>query len=453
MRRQRLAGRCLVVALLTLAAPIAAAGQRPLQPAVRTQLTHDLPHLRAWLDAADRHLPGLDDAAAVLVGSWTIGQLETVYFDFTVLVQLVVKPDAKPKFPAFVRSMTPAELTDLRQLAAGLAPNLDPSDPRAAEAARRTINRLVKRAALLHTDIAVVIGGDSTADRTAAAASPVLLRPRLTVRIVDARQVGMDYYGCHWDIARLLLDQVRPSPVADILVRDWYRAVASVFANRSLLAESHVHLEHAESLFPADAEIARAAGVLHEAEASPGIQRFVESTPPDSHMRTSVGSRRSNLRQAQSSYRKAAALDPDSAEAHLRLGRVSGLLGGHDEAARELRRAGEVAREPRARYFASLFLGVEEDALGRPAPARAAFERAAALFPRAQSPYLALSQLARRHGERIDARRFIDEVWSRSNEDRVRADPWATYLTGIVTEPDVLLAEVRTALYLASVER
>jgi hypothetical protein len=132
---------------------------------------------------------------------------------------------------------------------------------------------------------------------------------------------------------------------------------------------------------------------------------------------------------------------------------VSGLLGGHDEAARELRRAGEAAREPRTRYFASLFLGVEEEALGRASAARAAFERAAELYPRAQSPYLALSQLARRRGERTDARRFIGEVWSRSNEDRLRDDPWPTYLTGIVTEPDVLLADVRSALYLANAER
>jgi tetratricopeptide (TPR) repeat protein len=421
----------------------------------RVPLGHDPSRLRMWLEAADRHLPGQEDPPAVLVGSWTINQLETVYFDFTAFVQLVARPDEKPKLPATVRGLAPAELTALRQLAASRAPanGLDPNDPRAADAARHTVNRLVKRAALLHTDIAALIGGNSTADRLAAEASPVLLQPRLTVRIVDARQVGVDYYGCHWDVARLLLAQVRPSPPADLQVRDWYRAVAALFASRSLLAESHAHLERAESLFPADAEIARAAGVLHEAEASPGIQRFVESTAPDSSLRSSIGSTRSNLRQAQTSHRKAVALNPDSAEARLHLGRVTALLGGHDEAARELRRAGDAAREPRTRYYAWLFLGVEEDALGHAGAARVAFENAAQLYPRAQSPWLALSQLARRHGERTDARRFIEEVWSRSDDDRVREDPWPTYLTGPPVDPDTVLADVRTALYLADAER
>jgi tetratricopeptide (TPR) repeat protein len=449
MGRRRSTGRCLALALLTLSAQIAAADPQP----ARGQLAHDLSRLRIWLDAADRHLPGQADPPAVLVGSWTIPQLETVYVDFTALLQIVARPDEKPKRPGTVRAMTPSELAELRQLAAEetSANHLDVNDPRWAEASRRMINRLVKRAALLHTDIAALI--DSTADKLAASTPALLLEPRLTIHVVDARQVGTDYYGSHWDFTRLLLDQVRPSPSADVSVRDWYRAVAAVFASRSLHAESHAHLTRAESLFPDDAEIARAAGLLREAQAAPRIQRFVEMTAPENTLRKFIGTERSNLRQAQAFHRKAVALDPGSTDARLHLGRVTGLLGGHDEAAHELRRVGDAAREPRTSYYAWLFLGVEEDALGRATAARAAFERAAELFPRAQSPYLALSQLARRHGDRTAARRFVEAVWSLSNADRLRDDPWATYLTGTPAEPDALLADVRTALFLTLAER
>jgi len=315
----------------------------------------------------------------------------------------------------------------------------------------RAINALAKRAALLHTDIAALV--DSTADQQAGSAPGLLIEPRLTRRVVDAQQVGINYYGSHWDVARLLLDQVRPAPAADISVRNWYRAVAAMFASRSLLAESHVHLERAESLFPDDAEIARAAGLLHEAEAGANIQRFVDSMAPGDPLKRAIGTTRSNLRRAQTFHQKAVALDADSAEAHLHLGRVTGLLGRHDEAARELRLAADTAAEPRSRYYAWLFLGVEEAALGRADAAGEALERAAALYPRAQSPYLALSQLARRRGDRTAARRFIEEVWSRSNDDRVRDDPWATYLSGAREDPDARLADARVSLFLADAER
>src|SRR6185369_2385141 len=93
MQRRGPAGRCLVLVLLTLVAPTVAAVQRrslpvPVPPtAMRGQLGHDPARLRTWLAAASRHLPGQADAAAVLVGSWTIPQLETIYFDFTALIQ------------------------------------------------------------------------------------------------------------------------------------------------------------------------------------------------------------------------------------------------------------------------------------------------------------------------------------------------------------------------------
>ncbi len=73
-------------------------------------------------------------------------------------------------------------------------------------------------------------------------------------------------------------------------------------------------------------------------------------------------------------------------------------------------------------YLAELFLGREEEALGRRDEARRHYERAAELYPNAQSPRLALSRLARQTGDRASAQRALQTLASVSDVDR--ADPW-----------------------------
>ncbi len=142
-----------------------------------------------------------------------------------------------------------------------------------------------------------------------------------------------------------------------------------------------------------------------------------------------MGSAGAELRQARTSLRRAVELDPQFHEARLRLGRVIGQLGGHRDAAVELRVVAQGARDPLVLYYARLFLGVEEEALGRLDAARDAYEAAAALYPRAQTPGLALAQLSWRGGDRAAARAAILEALS--VEDRAgpaESDPWWDYL-------------------------
>jgi hypothetical protein len=67
MERRGSTGSCLVLALLILSAPIAAADPQLRSTALRVKLGHDLPRLSMWLGAAARHVPGQDDQAAVPV--------------------------------------------------------------------------------------------------------------------------------------------------------------------------------------------------------------------------------------------------------------------------------------------------------------------------------------------------------------------------------------------------
>jgi tetratricopeptide (TPR) repeat protein len=108
--------------------------------------------------------------------------------------------------------------------------------------------------------------------------------------------------------------------------------------------------------------------------------------------------------------------------------------------------------ERELQYYANLYLGREEQALGRRDAARAAFERAASLYPRAQSPYLALSQLARRYGDRPGAWVALQPLLGLPARAPDREDPWWDYYGSAGRHADALLAELRTP-FLAGVKR
>jgi tetratricopeptide (TPR) repeat protein len=415
---------------------LASAGLPQPQPALRPG--HDLPRLREWIDAVDRHIPGQPDRAAIVVGSWSRAQLEVLFLDLKSLVQLVTTPD-RPRFPRALRDFTLPELQELQDLAA-----------REAQA----VNRLVKRAALLHTDIALLV--PAAADKAAESAVPVprpLLAPRSSVLVADGRQVGTSYWGTHWDFARLLFDEVKPNPAGDAAVRQWYRAVATFFENERLLSEARVHLERARQLFSADPEILAASGRLYETYAAPRIQNFLEAGGRVDNLPAAIGSSRSNLRLAETYFSKAVELDGSFAEARLHLGRVVGLQGHHEDAANGLRRAAVTAGDSRTQYYAWLFLGVEEQFLGSPDRARESFDKAAALYPLAQSPYLALSQLARRRGDRPGALRAIQHVLALPADHREREDPWWRFLDEGAADALTQLSEARAVLFLTPAER
>jgi tetratricopeptide (TPR) repeat protein len=469
----RLQSSLLLAALVVAAAGDAPAARgepaaRPVppQPQSALRLAHDLPRLREWIDAVDRHTPGQADVAATGVGSWSRAQLEVLFLDLKSLLQVIVAPDRR-RFPRAIRDFTPPEVQELQDLAIREAKRFADRPVKLPELggahlviwqltaadARRAVNRLVKRATLLHMDIALLV--PSAADRPVESRVPVprpLLAPRASVQVEDGRQVGVTYYGAHWDFARLLLDEVTPDPAGDVTVRQWYQAVAALFAIEHLMAESHVHLARALQLFPADPEIVAAKGRLHETYASPGIQQFLESS---AHVGASVliGSPRSNLRQAERFFSKAVELDGSFAGARLHLGRVLGIEGHHEDAASELRRVAVTAGDSLTQYYAWLFLGVEEQSLGHPDNARESFDKAAALYPRAQSPYLGLSQLARSSGDRLGALRAIQQVLDLSADDRQREDPWWTYLAGGAPKAQTQLSETRAVLFLTLEER
>ena len=106
-----------------------------------------------------------------------------------------------------------------------------------------------------------------------------------------------------------------------------------------------------------------------------------------------------------------------------------------------LRAAIDAKPDRRGLYFAELFLGRAEEALGQRAEARRRYEHAADLYPTAQSPHLALSLLAQNSGDRASAQRALGNL--SAGVDRERIDPWWLFYEAHNDDAAVLMERLR----------
>jgi tetratricopeptide (TPR) repeat protein len=428
--------------------------------------------LEYWLRTALHLNPGVVDDGLVAVGAWSMADLQTVGRDVSALVRLIRSPALvsesaaiwfsfnleKKQAPRPVR-YTFQQAERLKQIACAIG-NLHDAPQcewtrgsisrdaglsglsTLAESARRgDDNFILRRGALLHADIAMLGLGVQ---------EPIAFGPgtqSFQVTISDGRQTGVNQSEVHWSIARRLLDQVsqtgstKPAPERDAMVRLWYVATAAW-----MQIEGHhdnTHLERGREIFPDDADLLFLVGAQHEAYASRPIQTAVRSALLPTGIRLDVGSERSELREAEKYLRRAVEIKPGFADAHLRLGRVLALMGRGAEASRELVVALESTDENLLRYYGSLFRGSVEDALGHRDVAQASYEQASTLYPLAQSPLIALSELARRAGHRDEALREIARAFALPPRGANDADPWWTYNYAQGRHSDELLERLR----------
>jgi tetratricopeptide (TPR) repeat protein len=280
-------------------------------------------------------------------------------------------------------------------------------------------NHILKRAAILHADVAAeaLLG-----HRTKGSAAPEGLQ-EFTLPLPDGRSQGLVVDVGQWELARSMLDKVVPAAAHDEFVRQWYDVTAAYLQSVGQLTPSH--FTRGLRLFPDDAELLFQAGCLHESLAESRIQDAMQTAAIPSDVKFEIASRRTELRDAESLFRKALKVQPDHLEARIRLARVLGLRGEHAEAEALLRKAVGEATEPLLQYYAHLFLGAEKEALGDRDQARDFYGRAAVLYPDAQSPRLALSLLSVRDGRHAAALEAMSGVLALPGDTRV--DPWWTY--------------------------
>ena len=415
-----------------------------------------LVRLEQWVKAVARHAPGEDDEALIEVAAWPNAALKLLWIDANVLTQMIrgvnasrftVRPEGQRAGTPIRYSSTQTHRLRVLACAAGgalvqgecmamgagseLAPELRELAVLVRTATLRgDDNYILRRGAMLHADVAIL--APRSMDAPGDVVRPSVGLERFRMEISDGQEIDLHQSAVHWEIARMLLDFVRPrgvdhaDPGHDEMVRQWYRATAAWMQ----LREDHdrLHLDRARAIFPADPDLLFLSACQHETYAGVPIQTAVRSAILPTGVTLDVGSERAELREAEGLFRRLLEIRSDHAEARLRYGRVLGALGKHAEAAVELRRAIADLTDRQLLYYAELFLGGEEEALGNRDAARVAYEQAAGISPMAQSPLLALSQLARRHGDRLGALRAIERLFTLPAEERTEHDdPWWSY--------------------------
>ena len=453
---------CLALAIGLASAVAAPAG-------AQEQRDPRLVRVELWLKALIDHEPGAKDEAAVRVASWSAGEIGTLWIDANVIVQLMRDPrkssfsfkSEEQRNPQPVRYTT-VQLRRLKALAcaaAGIlthpaclevraATSLDSellrlSDLVAAGRQRGDDNFVFRRGALLHADIEMLLPQPVEPMGPNGLPGP----QRIHIQTTDGVAMNMGQLAPHWELARMLLDHVRPERVAhpapglDDMVRLWYRATAAWMQAH----EQHDtdHLDRARAIFPKDADILFLSACQHETYAGAPIQTATRGMPAVTGMRFDVLSERPELQQAESLFRRALAARPAMAEARLRYGRVLFLLERYPEAVAELRQALTSIEEVEQRYYAELFLGAAEAARRNFDSARDAYRRAAQLYPTAQSPRMGLSELARRLGDRGVALREMQPIFQQPADDAERDDPWWRYYVVQARNADDLLEALR----------
>jgi hypothetical protein len=409
-----------------------------------------------WMKALVLHEPGVADDAVRVVGSWTAAQVRMLWIDASGIIQIMRNPrelGLRKELVFTVRaegqsrearisytSTALRRLTALACAAAGLAISPNCNDLRGEldadllslatrSGGARSIgddNLVLRRGALLHADIEMLTARASEPIATSA----VIVGPQRFRRDAsDGLTTDLGEVAPHWEVARMLLDNVRPSGMArpapgrDDMVRLWYRATAAWMQERK--EYSMLHLDRAREILPGDADILFLSGSLRELYARPVVQSAMRESMPWSGAAFDVQSQGQELRQAETLFRAALKARPAFPEAHLRLGRVLMLLERPADAAHELRQALGSTDDRLLLYYGELFLGEVQEVLGQFDGSRTAYEAAAALYPSAQSPKLALSAIAARRGDRSGALGAMQQVFElpvRTGPDR--DDPW-----------------------------
>lgn len=378
--------------------------------------------LEAWLSAVEQHRSGTVDGWAIGVRDWDAGALELLSVDLGTVVSMI-------RGPKQVVNNGP-ELTRLTAIAQGVV-------------SRGGENRVLRRGAMLHADIAMLAPFRNIRSREPAG-GPI----RISVRADGGPLADV---ARHFEFGRRLLDSLRvqaapgarAGPGADETARLWYVAIGSYLQSAGEMDFGHV--ERSLRLFPRDAEVLFFAACLQEMASSPQGQSALWAIGPSKGMTSSARDEGAALREAERLFRQALDRDPLHVETRLRLGRVLGRRGRHEEAARELRQARAATESMLLQYYANMFMGAELETLGRTTEAREAYELAADTYRKAQAPRLALSAMAARAGDRTEARRVIELVF-RPASIEPDDDPWWGYYTAQGRAADVLLGRLRARI-------
>jgi tetratricopeptide (TPR) repeat protein len=258
----------------------------------------------------------------------------------------------------------------------------------------------------------------------------------------------------HFEVARLLVDYPRFEQVMEgrpevlgrhaQLRRDIYFGILWTLQAERPLALLEEHLVRMRKPFAADADLALAQGSLEEYWSS---NLVIRTTRAPTTTQAANGWRRATqamrLKNAEDRFRIALKIDPQLAEARMRLGRVLQQRGKLREAHAELE---AVLNQPDApavvRYLASMFLVDVLEAEGQTAAAYTRVRELVTRFPDCQSVRLAMSRVYEARGDRASALRALEPLWKEHGQ-RKCSDPWWSYQLGQLWRMPFLIEQLR----------
>ena len=426
---------------VVLAWQVSAQTPRPAQVVPPAKPLPAFTHFQNWIQLSKTHLVGQVDDAVRRLAAWRLDEVRAIDRDLEA-VQFLLEDEHADDASA----RTGGRALGLKDMAAlfDLPSDLFVANGRPMTAAairkpdsapRQAIARILFRAAMMHTDF-LTAGSRDDLSRAPSLSGPA---SGPTVRLNDAERRSVPDVGVYWSCARTAIEIATPAATSSTLMRDWYVATAEYFLTERDYAAGLPHLEHARFVLPGDARIAMYLGAAYENLASPPIQAAFQN----GGSAMAPGSRPTLLRKAEYQLRSALLLDPDLTDAALRLGRVLLLMARPDEALPMLARAEPGLSREESKYFAALFGGFAHAALGQTTEARAAFGRASALFPDAQSPRLGEAQVSMLSAKRDDALASINTISAHRN---AKSDPWWTYDNDLASSYLEHLSSVRVSI-------
>ena len=410
--------RVATLALVTIVAAGLALHAQSRPPKVLLRRATDVEHAARWVTAVLAHQTPEIDAAAQEIGAWDAGTLRQLLIE----VQSVRHLMRDPKTSTFMTRSRAIPV--MLGYSGSQVESLRAAAVLAVRAGYRD-DDLVLRGVLLHTDIAT-------------------LGTTPGFQFSDGHPLRLQNGADHWQTARALVDAVDAGVRRDDDLRVWYRATLAALEAADLWNVQHA--SDALTRFPDDADLLFLAGCLHEMLAAPTVQAWVDGAKLPAGMTLGVESAREELRLATPLLKRAIDRDGTFAEARIHYGRVLTLLDRPDEAVAVLRRAVGEVQDPRLHYYAELFLGAASEAANLPDDARRAYQQAAGVAPGAQSPMLALSQLAVRHGDRGAALRALEPMLALPTGEDDRSDPWWSYFLSPGRSADEAMTEARRRL-------
>jgi len=149
------------------------------------------------------------------------------------------------------------------------------------------------------------------------------------------------------------------------------------------------------------------------------------------------------MRRAEELLQRALDADPSFVAARLRLGRVVMRQQRWDEGLRHIQQFLKDTQDKTLTYYANLFAGDAELALGNPDDAQRSYERALTLFPDSQSARLGLAAALGAAGEREESVTAILPTLTKRPEGRADDDPWWIYYDSNLVEADAELDRLR----------